>query len=686
MLVKECNAAGLTAQETAIVLGTAYKESSLGLKLKGESATEYGLFHYNKPTWDDNHKNIGDRSDPLNQTKAFINDLKQYKAQYDMDQAMGIIRPPDMSFGEYAYNKHMLGRNTDWILGRDENGDGIWDISPASKEWREKVQGKLPEFEGYVTGKQSDGSLNDPKFGDINGPFLPWWLNNSLKDLMDKNTDLYRQFFTTAKVIKDPTILSPIVLDLDGDGIETTNVKDGAYFDHDGNGFAERTGWAGADDGILVMDRDSNGSIDSGKELFGNETLLNDGTKASNGFQALAELDDNADGKIDANDASWSQLKVWTDTDGDGYSTAEEMHTLDELGIASINTGYTNSTTVDTQGNEHKQIGSFTRTDGTTSATEDVWFQRDTDYTIANEWLDVPDDIAALPDLQGYGNVYDLHQAMVRDTSGQLKALVEQFVNATDTSVRNSLMDQILYKWTGSDTIDPASRGGNIDARKLSVLEKLYGEAFSGVGGANPNVNAAALLNQSYSGLYEMFYAQLMAQTHLKSIYDKITYTWDDATQSVRGDLNPAITEIQNRLNADYETGKQTLSEFSRSIQGFQAEDMMNFSDFQYYFASQGPELGSLVGAITGNIENNILSGNSSNNIVFSYEGNDLIYGNSGNDMVYGSNGNDALFGGNGHDLLVGGGGDDVIFGDETQSAQFIAANMVSGAPERRVA
>ncbi len=183
-----------------------------------------------------------------------------------------------------------------------------------------------------------------------------------------------------------------------------------------------------------------------------------------------------------------------------------------------------------------------------------------------------------------------------------------------------------------------------------------------------------------------MFYAQLMAQTHLKSIYDKITYTWDDATQSVRGDLNPAITEIQNRLNADYETGKQTLSEFSRSIQGFQAEDMMNFSDFQYYFASQGPELGSLVGAITGNIENNILSGNSSNNIVFSYEGNDLIYGNSGNDMVYGSNGNDALFGGNGHDLLVGGGGDDVIFGDETQSAQFIAANMVSGAPERRVA
>ena len=82
--------------------------------------------------------------------------------------------------------------------------------------------------------------------------------------------------------------------------------------------------------------------------------------KAANGFQALKELDANNDNKIDINDAAYTQLKIWQDVDGDGYSTADELHTLSDLGIKSINTGYTNSTLIDANGNEHKQIGSFT--------------------------------------------------------------------------------------------------------------------------------------------------------------------------------------------------------------------------------------------------------------------------------------------------------------------------------------
>jgi hypothetical protein len=81
--------------------------------------------------------------------------------------------------------------------------------------------------------------------------------------------------------------VSPIILDLDGNGIETINVKDGAYFDHGGNGFAEQTGWASSDEGFLVMDRNEDGIINDGKEFFGSETLLSNGTKAANGFQAL---------------------------------------------------------------------------------------------------------------------------------------------------------------------------------------------------------------------------------------------------------------------------------------------------------------------------------------------------------------------------------------------------------------
>jgi hypothetical protein len=248
--------------------------------------------------------------------------------------------------------------------------------------------------------------------------------------------DYLKRYFDKAELTP-----SPIVLDLDGDGIETSALTGGAYFDHDGNGFAEQTGWVGFDDGILVMDRNGNGIIDSGKELFGDQTILSNGSKAANGFQALAEFDDNKDGKIDANDTVFNQLRVWQDFNGDGYSSADvELYTLGELGIQSISTGYANTNITDANGNVIKQASTFTRTDGSTGSSADVYFQINNMYTIANEGVDVPPDIAALPNLQAYGNVYDLHQAMVRDESGQLKALVEQFAAETVRTINRDSM------------------------------------------------------------------------------------------------------------------------------------------------------------------------------------------------------------------------------------------------------
>lgn len=102
-----------------------------------------------------------------------------------------------------------------------------------------------------------------------------------LSDFMERFRDLFRAGMTNG---------SPLILDLDGDGIETSGVKDGAWFDHKGDGFAEQTGWVGKDDGLLVMDRNGNGRIEAGSELFGDSTPTNlalpNGTKASaaNGF------------------------------------------------------------------------------------------------------------------------------------------------------------------------------------------------------------------------------------------------------------------------------------------------------------------------------------------------------------------------------------------------------------------
>jgi hypothetical protein len=106
-----------------------------------------------------------------------------------------------------------------------------------------------------------------------------------------------------------PSGTDPLVLDLDGDGLELTRSDGGnVYFDIDHDGFAERTGWVGGDDGLLARDLNGNGKIDDITELFGNA--------ATPGFGVLATLDSNSDGKISATDSAFGTLRIWRDLDG----------------------------------------------------------------------------------------------------------------------------------------------------------------------------------------------------------------------------------------------------------------------------------------------------------------------------------------------------------------------------------
>ena len=183
---------------------------------------------------------------------------------------------------------------------------------------------------------------------------------------------------------------------IDGNGIATRSIKAGVYFDHAGDGFAERTGWVGTGDGILVRDLDGNGFIGTGAELLGSETRLANGSLASNGFEALKTLDGNKNGSIDSEDAAFASLQIWIDIDGDGYSQPEELWTLAEAGVASIATAYANSDSVDAQGNAHRQIGTYIRADGGRAAAEDIWFAVDRTYSLATTWVNVPVDIATI--------------------------------------------------------------------------------------------------------------------------------------------------------------------------------------------------------------------------------------------------------------------------------------------------
>lgn len=206
--------------------------------------------------------------------------------------------------------------------------------------------------------------------------------------------------FDSVSTATGPDTQSVMVVNLTDSEVLTTSVEDGPHFDYDANGFAQQSAWASSDNGVLVRDLNDDGTINDGSELVRD-------------FEDLTPLDDNQDGTIDANDPAYASVAVWVN---------DELIALADAGIAAINLTHTNTDITDENGNTQVQAGTFVRMDQTTGSMGSIAMQTDATYTIANDWVDDAD-VASLPDLQGYGDVYDLHQAMVRDTGGDLLPL-----------------------------------------------------------------------------------------------------------------------------------------------------------------------------------------------------------------------------------------------------------------------
>ena len=252
------------------------------------------------------------------------------------------------------------------------------------------------------------------------------------------------------------------------------------------------------------MDRDGDGKITSGRELFGDRTVMSDGRVASSGFQALADLDGNKDGKIDTLDEAFGRLRIWSDQDGNGRFKDHELATLDEAGIESIGLSYTEQRTDDENGNQVVRTGQFVWSDGERGKAGKFLLGRDTIHSLVGEKMDEPNDVAALPDLPGRGFLYSLHQAMVRDGSGELKRLTEQFVEEKDSAARRSLLERILLKWSEVSDVGSVPYDG-----WLGFLKKFYGNAYSY---GSPTDEGWRELRRNYEEISLYLYGDLLCQ------------------------------------------------------------------------------------------------------------------------------------------------------------------------------
>ena len=489
---------------------------------------------------------------------------------------------------------------------------------------------------------------------------VPNWLNGDARIKLIRRPD-NGQEQAEAKA-------SPLVLDLDGDGIELLERSETlTYFDFDEDGFAERAGWIVGDDGFLALDRDGDGTINDVSELFGSNptTLFGDVSvmpDVASGFSRLAELDSNADGVIDSLDTAFGDLLIWRDVDENGFSDSTELFTMAEIGIASINLDFTRQ--LETVGsNLILDRSTFTRDDGTTSEIADVFFSIDPGDTVdANRNFDISDEIRALPFIVGRGEVSDLDVAMARDPL--LKEMVQELnaLTVVDAHFLPSKVEAILFRWFGVEDVRPDSRGFYTNGQRLAATEKLSGRPFRQLGSIpNPRPVAGAILAARWQEILADSTAQFLAQIPLG---DALTpglrfdlaafFATDDGTT-----LDSVLAAMQTNNPTDPTERIQYWHGMTMVLSAFRAEFAETDAAFDTSVnaALQGAgvplSFSQIRSAFIGSDADETLVGTaSSTDDQVLVDGIDILMGGGGKDRLIGGLGTDIYLFGRGHGVV----------------------------------
>ncbi len=480
--------------------------------------------------------------------------------------------------------------------------------------------------------------------------------------------------------------LMPIILDMDGDGIEIT-VDGNVSFDVDGDGFLEQTAWVHKDDAFLVLDLNADGTrgagdgkIDQTAELVLTEWVNEEG---ATDLQALASFDKltrggNNDGILDHRDSIWSELRVWQDSNSNGVTDAGELKTLSELGFEQINLTYDDGThfadtTNDVTIFNSSLLGtaSYVRNGQTvTGGVGDVALAYGADgwkkvatsagHNIAWEsgmvwkFLELSKFASSnttISDGTYHGVFGDTRNNVINTRFATNELIIDG--GAGNDYVEASGQNDIILGGTGNDTLYGLEGNDTLDGG--SGANRLYG------GWGDDRYVISSLAGSSWIS---------RGAEHNADGHDAVTFSQLNASEvniTKRSDADNGGgangTSLRFYWNKGGAAGSLEVADEGLDIEQYVFADGLTANNFIVGDSAgrshDGTDKFDLIDAKEGS---DTVNGHVGNDILFGRGGNDVLSGGAGDDALYGGNGNDTLNGGAGRDLLSGGTGDDTIY------------------------
>lgn len=372
---------------------------------------------------------------------------------------------------------------------------------------------------------------------------------------------------TPDPLVKIINYVDPLVLDLDGNGFKITPLSTGILFDTNGDKIKINTAWISPQDGLLVWDRNNNGQIDSGQELFGDETILSNGQKATHGFLALKDLDHNKDDIFDNKDILFPSLQIWKDLNQDGISQSNELKTLTESGIQSIqlksevtNINYGDALLI--------QSGSFIRVDGSNGQAGSFILAQN-NFTRSFPELTLSDESKSIIDIKGSAWVRDLQEAATLNP--KLIASFDKIKNAPTRLDYKVSIENFLLEWSYSSEYKSASKLSLIDGYALILRDPIDNQErnwmnvaikgsdterrnFCATLSENDLIKFNAMRESMLGGLEKLYaYEAFSGHTflHWPQVYADATHYIPRTTKPLLLNSNTSLTEIiQDSQNA----------------------------------------------------------------------------------------------------------------------------------------